>query len=81
MSETSRKEINLSYFAEQLPALLAQPLYVDKYVVICEESVRGVFDTFDAALTFAVGNCPADEFVVQQVADESKKLNFIKSAT
>ncbi len=74
------KEKNLKYFQDNLQEFLKNPVYRHKYLVIHNEEVKGSFDTFAAALEDALAHCSQDEFVVQQVLDESEQINFLKSA-
>ena len=76
-SEQQRK--NYKYFQQVLPELLSDPLKVDKYAVIYEESVIGVYDTFATAYRAACSK-PVIGFIVQQIVDESKIVNYLSPA-
>ena len=77
ISEQQRK--NYVYFQQILPELLSDPLKVDKYAIIHEESIKGVFDTFAAAYHAACAKIASD-FIVQQIIDESKIVNYLSPA-
>jgi len=74
------KEKNLAFFNQKLSELLSDPLYTYKFVVIHGEQIKGSYDTFSAALEFAVGNFPQEEFVIQQVLNQADQINFLRSA-
>lgn len=71
---------NVEYFKQELPNLLADPLTQDKFVIIHNEKIQQRFDTFQAALRFAVSNFPHSEFVIQHVIDPTKVVNFVRPA-
>ena len=72
-SEQQRK--NYEYFQRILPELLSDPLKVDKYAIIHEESVIGLYDTFAAAYRMACSRITKD-FIIQQIIDESKNCQL-----
>ena len=74
MNEIKRK--NVDFFKREIAKLLANPLTLQKFVVIHNEKVQGAYDTFEAALKFAASQLPSDEFVIQHVVDESAVVNF-----
>ena len=74
------KIANIEFFKAHLADFLADPLKRNKFVVIHAQSVKGTFDTFEAALQHAVAGYPAAEFVIQQVVDEREVINFIRAA-
>ncbi|MBI5698698.1 hypothetical protein HZC35_00085 [Candidatus Saganbacteria bacterium] len=76
----SRKEENLNFFKSKLLELLSNPTYKDKYLVISNKEIKNVFDTFNSALEYAVATFPNEEFIIQQVVDETKVVNFIRAA-
>lgn len=80
MSVKSHQDKNLDHFERELSKLLADIAYKGKFVVICDEQVKGAYDSFDAALNFAVSNFPLNEFLIQEVIDEKERINFIRSA-
>ena len=80
MQKTSEQQWkNYVYFQKILPELLADPLKIDKYAVIYEESVKGLYDTFAAAYRAACLKITGD-FIVQQIVDESKIVNYLSPA-
>jgi hypothetical protein len=80
MQAPSPQQKNLDFFERELSRLLGDVVYKGKFVVIHDEQVKGAYDSFDTALSFAVSNFPANEFLVQQVIDENERINFIRSA-
>jgi hypothetical protein len=75
-----KKQRNIKYFQQHLRELLADPLLKGKFVVISEEKVQSASDTFEGALSQAVARFPAEDFIVQQVVDESGQVNFLHGA-
>jgi hypothetical protein len=77
-SEKQKEAIN--FFQENLNELISDPLYKLKQVIIYDNKVVGIFDTFEAALTEAVAKYPRDAFIIQQVVSDDEIVNFIYSA-
>lgn len=71
---------NLAFFKKELKNFLQNELYKGKFIIIHDKQVKGIFDTFEAAINFAVSKYPRNEFVIQQVIDESDTINFLFSA-
>jgi hypothetical protein len=78
---TDAKQANMTYFDQQLPKLLSDPLMRHKWVVVQGGAIREVRDSFEAALRVAIANYPASEFVVQQVIGRDETINFIRAAS
>jgi hypothetical protein len=76
----AEKQRNIKYFQDHLQEFLADPLKNGKFVVICEGKVQAVADTFETALGQAVARFRAEDFIVQQVIDESQQVNFLHGA-
>ena len=74
------KQKNIDFFFAHKSEWLKDPLRAGKFIVIHAEQIKGAFDTFDAALRSASSQFPAEEFVVQQLIDESAQVNFYASA-
>ena len=77
-SEKQRKD--LEFFKRELPSLLQSPLTKGKFVLIHNESVKGAYDTFEAALKEAASLYTQDEFIIQQVLADSDTVSFLFSA-
>lgn len=71
-----QKQENIDYFKRELPKWLNDPLIKDKFVVLHGQKIQKTFDKFDAALQYAADHFPPDEFIVQQVVNESEEINF-----
>jgi hypothetical protein len=71
------KQANIDFFKSKLKQLLADKLFANKFVIIHNSEIQGVFDSFEAAITEAANRYPADEFVVQEVVDESQNVNYL----
>ena len=79
MPTSEQQKKNYIYFQKILPELLSDPLKVDKFAIVHEESIKGLFDTFAAAYRAACLKITRD-FIVQQVVDDSKIVNFLSPA-
>lgn len=74
------KATNIDYFRANVAEWLKDEKLRNKFVVIDSQTIRGSFDTFDAALRDAVARFPSADFVIQQIIDESEIINFIRAA-
>ena len=79
MPSSEKQNMNYEYFRQSLPELLSDPLKEGKYAVIYNMSIDGLFDTFEAAYREACLKYSAD-FIVQQIIDDTKIINFLYSA-
>ncbi|MDR1558715.1 MAG: hypothetical protein LBS84_03260 [Clostridiales bacterium] len=79
MQPTDEQERNYAFYKKKLPELLADELKLDKYAVIYDEEIKGLYDTFDAAIRFAYPRFVRD-FIVQQIVDESKIVQYLSTA-
>ena len=73
------QEKNYAFFKANLTKYLNDPLKNGKYVVIYNEELKCIFDTFDAAIRYAVANFPVG-FIIQKIIDQNKIVNFQRSA-
>lgn len=80
MELTAAQKQNLAFFKQELPNLLANNLTLRKFVVVHNQRLQHSADTFEAALKYAVDHFPINEFVVQQVIDESALVSFLSRA-
>ncbi|GHV82279.1 hypothetical protein AGMMS49991_08370 [Spirochaetia bacterium] len=78
---TEKQQENLQYFQENLESWASDPLYKLKHVVIHNQKVCGVYDTFENALSSAVQTLPQGEFVIQQIITDQEVVSFLCSAT
>ena len=72
-------ERNYAFFKANLDEYLKDPLKNGKYGVFYDEELKNTFDTFEAAIRYAVNNFPFG-FAVQQIVDTSKIINYLSSA-
>ena len=75
----TEQEKNYEFFQKQLSGLLADPLKENKYAVIHEESIKGLYDTPSVAYRAACANLYRG-FIIQQIIDESKIINYLSPA-
>ena len=78
MSMDAQKR-NYEFFEKQLSNLLADPLKIGKFAVIYDETVEGIYDTFEIAYKNACTRY-IDGFIVQQIIDERKIVSFLSPA-
>jgi len=79
MSASAKQRENYEHFQRVLPELLLNPLMIGKYAIICDMAIEGVFDTFEAAYRAACSQFNND-FIVQQIIDERKIVNYLSPA-
>ena len=79
MQTIDKQRNNYKYFQTVLPELLADPQKAEKYAVIHEESIRGLYDTFASAYRAACTLFIKD-FIIQQIVDDKKIVNFLSPA-
>jgi len=79
MSLQTRQEESYAFFQQKLPELLTDPLKSRKYAVIFNSTIEGVYDTFETAYREACIKFSAD-FIVQQIIDEHKIVNYLSPA-
>lgn len=77
-TEDQKKCIN--YYKLNLKDWLAEELKRDKYVVISDETIKGIYDTIDMAFDYAVNNLPKGSYIIQRIVDENAIVNFIRAA-
>ena len=77
---TEKQKKDLAFFKDNLNDYLADDLLKNKFVIISGEKIQGCFDTLEAAVVFAVEKFRIGEFIIQQIIDESKVINFVKAA-
>jgi hypothetical protein len=73
------QEKNYEFFQKILPELLSDPLKANKYAIIHEESVKGLYDTASAAYRAACTSL-FEGFIIQQIIDERKIVNYLSPA-
>jgi hypothetical protein len=74
---TEQQKGNLKFFEENLEKFLTDPLMKRKHIIIHDQQVVGIFDTFDAALVNAVQTLSEGEFVIQQIIGKNDIINFL----
>ena len=82
MNETFSERQRAAYdlFDRSLEGLVKDPLYLHKFVIVLPDGIRGVFDTFGAALEEAVGKYPENGYIIQQVIPDGEIINFLYPA-
>jgi len=68
-------EKELLAYAQKLPSLLAQQ---GKYVLIHDEEVVGIYDSYEDALKFGYGQFKLDPFLVKQIAPAERVSFFTR---
>ncbi|MDR0331421.1 MAG: hypothetical protein LBH93_06920 [Chitinispirillales bacterium] len=66
----------LAYFESNRDDWVKNPLFKNKYAIIRENALAGIFDTFEAAITEAVQKYPEIDFIVQEIVSDSEVVNF-----
>ena len=74
---TEHQKQDIAYFDENIKAWANNPLYKLKFVIISGKEIKGVYDTFEAALAAAVISFAMGEFIIQQIISENEMVNFL----
>jgi hypothetical protein len=77
---TEKQRENIRYFDENLDRLLADPLMKMKHIIIHNQQIVGVFDTFDAAVSRASQTLPDGEYIIQEIVSDREIVNFLYPA-
>ena len=77
---TEKQKLNLQFYKDHLQQWLNETHLKEKYIVIHDEDIKGTYDTFEAALKFAIENFPKVEFIIQQVISTDSYINYLKDA-
>jgi len=73
------QERNYQFFQKELPGLLADPLKIGKHVVVHNEAIQGVYDTYEAAYETACVKFVSG-FIIQQIINESEIVSYLSPA-
>ena len=74
---TEEQKQDIVYFNENIDTWANNPLYKQKFGVISEKELKGIYDTFEAALGAAVVSCKSGEYIIQQILPEDETVNFL----
>ena len=77
---TEKQRQDIAFFNENLETWADNPLYRLKFVVISEKELKGIYDTFEAALGAAVVAFNSGEYIIQQILPENETVNFLSPA-
>jgi hypothetical protein len=77
---TDKQKQDIAYFNENLETWASNPLYRLKFVVISGKELRGIYDTFEAALETAAMSYGSGEYIIQQILPENETVNFLSPA-
>jgi hypothetical protein len=77
---TEKQRQDIDFFNENIEKWTENPLYVAKFVVISAKEVKGFYDSFETALSSAVDNFNAGEYIIQQILPENDVVNFLSPA-
>jgi hypothetical protein len=77
---TEKQEKCIDFFNNNLEEWLKDDLKKNKYMVIYNESVEGIYDTIDSAVDYAYENFEMGSFIIQQIFDESEIISYLRLA-
>ena len=77
---TNKQEKDIAYYNKNLETWVNNPLYKLKFVLISEQELKGIYDTFEAALGVAVVSFNSGEYIIQQILSEDETVNFLSPA-
>ena len=76
---TSALETELATFRRELPSLLADPVNLEKYVLIHGESVAGVYPDLESGLTAGYEQFELAPFLVKMITAYEKPRYFSRN--
>ncbi|MDR0302313.1 MAG: hypothetical protein LBI04_08400 [Treponema sp.] len=77
---TEKQKQDIAYFNENIETWANNPLYRLKFVIISGKELKGIYDTFEAALGAAALNYNSGEYIIQHVLPENETVNFLSPA-
>ena len=77
---TEKQKQDISYFYENLETWSNNPLYKLKFAVISGKELKGIYDTFEAALGNAVVSFNSGDYIIQQIITEKENVSFLYPA-
>ena len=77
---TEKQKRDIDYFHNNLEIWANNPLYKLKFAIISGEDLKGIYDTFEAALGDAVKMYNFGEYIIQQILPENETVNFLSPA-
>ena len=77
---TEKQKQGFAFFNENLVVLAENPLYRFKYIIISGDEIKGIFDTFAAALNTAVVAFSKGEYIIQRIVPEDDPIELIYPA-
>jgi len=70
----------ISFFKNNLEEWLKDDLKINKYVVISDETIKGIYDTIDNAVDYAYENFEPGDYIIQQIFDENDIIGYLRLA-
>jgi hypothetical protein len=82
MGEKKKKKQkqDIAYFNENLETWAQNPLYRLKFVIISGQDIKGIYDTFEAALEAAAVSYASGDYIIQQIICDDDTVNFLYPA-
>ena len=77
---TEEQKQDIAFFNENLKIWVNGPLYRLKFVIISGKELKGMHDTFEAALGAAAMAYGNGKYIIQQILPESETINFLSPA-
>jgi hypothetical protein len=73
---SEQQKIAIAYFKANLAEWLKNPLYKDKYAIIYDSQLVGIFDEFSNAYREAEMKCASGEYIIQQLVDPKEVVHI-----
>jgi hypothetical protein len=77
---TEKQKQDITFFDENLETWAKNPLYKFKFVIISGKDLKGIYDTFEAALEAAIISFKIGEFIIQQIILEDETVSYLYPA-
>jgi len=73
---SEKQKTAIAYFKANLAEWLKNPLYRDKYAIICDGQLAGIYDEFANAYREAEMKCISGEYIIQQLVDPQEIVHI-----
>jgi hypothetical protein len=77
---TEKQKQDIAYFNENIEAWADNSIYRLKFCIISGKELKGIYDTFEAALSVAVVTYGNGEYIIQQILPKNETINFLSPA-
>ena len=77
---TDKQKQDIAYFNEHVEDWASDPLYKLKFVIISDREIKGLYDSFAAALSVAAVTFGEGRYIIQQIIPNGEIISFLSPA-